>query len=554
MVQNPLSTLSGKSKLNFCIAFLFFSLVPIVYTLYSIPETSNVAIFIKDTAPFWKLNYMNFLKAIKLCKGIFISFAITQMLHYLGGIFAARFLSETNKNIKSELFQKVQRMPMSFFLKWSETDIERNISSYADSFCRIAEICFFYIIPAQSTIFSTLFNSARTSLKDFIFYCGWLIICYFIMKHQLKKIIKMDENLFSSRRKSSSFCNDLYKNILVEKSFQIQSNTYIKFLRFQEKEETDYKNSIYENNKQKSYVGILTNSIFILYVLFNIFFSSETGAVMFKNYNIACYFNLYIWKVFASVLPLFFHFGILSKTRQFFDQSEQKEKDIIVDHPSKIEVKSLSYKVGNKKILDGISFSIDHQVLLIKGASGSGKSTLVSIISGILDCEPGQVFINGVDITKLNKKALLKNISFLTQNSFILNDSIKNNIIIANLNYTEEQLDYAIETSRVVEFTNNNVHELERICGPSGSMISGGQAKRISMARLLIRDIKDNLVILDEPFAHLDKELIEFFKSLILKFKQEKRTIVIIDHTDKCDDFADQILDLKDGSISEISE
>jgi ABC-type multidrug transport system fused ATPase/permease subunit len=553
MIKHPLSTISGKSKFYFLLTFLCLATIPVVYSFYGLAHLSNSLQFISQLShePKLLLNKWNLLSMFHVFKGVLYSLATTQLLHYVGGIFFAFAISDANKHIKDKLFKHIQKTSFSFFQQHGEAEIEKNITSYAESTCKIIELFFFYILPGVSTVIATLANSLYRSHADFTFYSIWLTVFLTFCTFSFRRLARIDEKLFFLKQKNSSFLTDLYKNILIEKTFQIQDNTYLKFLYFQEDEENTYGRSIYENNKQKAYLGMITNIFLISYMAFVLFFSNERSNLLSKC-NIALNFNIHIWRTLASFLPLIFNFGTLYKTMKFFDEKdiERTNKEIVND-PHKITVKNLSYKINKRIILHDISFNIDHEVLVIKGFSGSGKSTLISIITGLIKCEPGSVYIDGKDVNSLDRHLLSEKINFLTQSSFIFNDTIKNNITIANVNHTEEQFERAISNSKVVNFTGGNVHELNRICGPSGSMISGGQAKRISMARLLIRDKGDTLIVLDEPFASLDKDLTEYFKSLIREFKNQRRSIIIIDHTNNCDEFADQILYLSETELPE---
>lgn len=547
MLEHPFSYVSKKSKTYFFLALLCFSLIPIAYTFYSITQISSCISFIKNISSHEPLSAskQNFFLVFNHTKGILFSFLITQLLHYIGGIFFSIALSESNKSIKDFLFKKIQSMPLNFFQKYGEGEIEKNISSYAESFCKTIELLFYYTFPLVISIISTIIKTLINISLDFLFYTGWIVIFGIVAWYSLKRLNEVDGKLFSAKEKSSSFLIDLYKNILVEKAFQIQNATYMKFLYFQEQEEEGYRYSVYKNNKQKAYLGMMNNLIFVGYIIFILLFSKDMKNLIDK-YNLGWNFNLSLWRIVSSSLPLFFHLGCLNKATKFFEYPEEDKKHENIQDPHRIEVKNLLYKVGRKEILKNINFSINHEIIIIKGFSGSGKSTILSILAGLTKCSIGTVFIDGKDITSIDQKFLLDNVNFLTQHSYIFNDSIKNNITIANLHYTEEQFEYAIEKSKVVNFTKGNIQELNRICGPSGSMISGGQAKRIALARLLIKDKGNNVILLDEPFAHLDTSLITFFISLLQEFKEQKRSVIIIDHTNSCDALADQIIYLDD--------
>ena len=207
----------------------------------------------------------------------------------------------------------------------------------------------------------------------------------------------------------------------------------------------------------------------------------------------------------------------------------------IIDEIDTIKVNNLSYKYpnNNKYVLKDITFEINkNDKIGIIGLFGSGKTTLMNIISGLYEIEENKVFINGVDITKINKYSVFNNISYILQKVILLDDTIKNNITLENT-YDGKQIINATNNSCILEDIFKMENEFEEIVGENGHKLSGGQKQRVVIARNIITD-KD-FIILDNIFSALDNNTEKEILNNIMQMKE--KTIINI---------ANKVTDVKD--------
>ena len=198
----------------------------------------------------------------------------------------------------------------------------------------------------------------------------------------------------------------------------------------------------------------------------------------------------------------------------------------IIDEIDTIKVNNLSYKYpnNNKYVLKDINFEINkNDKIGIIGLFGSGKTTLMNIISGLYEIEENKVFINGVDITKINKYSVFNNISYILQKVILLDDTIKNNITLENT-YDGKQIINATNNSCILEDIFKMENEFEEIVGENGHKLSGGQKQRVVIARNIITD-KD-FIILDNIFSALDNNTEKEILNNIMQMKE--KTIINI--------------------------
>lgn len=207
----------------------------------------------------------------------------------------------------------------------------------------------------------------------------------------------------------------------------------------------------------------------------------------------------------------------------------------IIDEIDTIKVNNLSYKYpnNNKYVLKDINFEINkNDKIGIIGLFGSGKTTLMNIISGLYEIEENKVFINGVDITKINKYSVFNDISYILQKVILLDDTIKNNITLENT-YDGKQIINATNNSCILEDIFKMENEFEEIVGENGHKLSGGQKQRVVIARNIITD-KD-FIILDNIFSALDNNTEKEILNNIMQMKE--KTIINI---------ANKVTDVKD--------
>jgi subfamily B ATP-binding cassette protein MsbA len=209
-----------------------------------------------------------------------------------------------------------------------------------------------------------------------------------------------------------------------------------------------------------------------------------------------------------------------------------------------------SYGDENETILDGVNISVEPgQTLAIVGHSGSGKSTLVSLLPRFYDLDSGDILIDGISILDMTLGSLRRNISLVTQDVVLFNDSIRNNLAYGQLKtLSEEELLRAAEAAHVLEFVNELPDGLETRVGDRGVLLSGGQRQRIAIGRALLKNAP--LLILDEATSSLDTQSERRIQDA-LNVLMKDRTTLVIAHRLSTVEKADCIIVLDAGKIVE---
>jgi len=202
-----------------------------------------------------------------------------------------------------------------------------------------------------------------------------------------------------------------------------------------------------------------------------------------------------------------------------------------------------------RRVLKNISFKIKSgEVIALVGESGVGKSTMMDLISRYNIPTSGKIFLDGIDIQKIDLKSLRKQIAVVPQEVSLFNDTLKNNIIYGRLNATDEEIEQAIKAANADEFIDSFPDKIDQEVGERGVKLSTGQKQRVAIARAILKDPK--ILILDEATSALDSRS-EMLVQQALKRLIKGRTTFVIAHRLSTIMHADKILVIEKGEIVE---
>ena len=214
-----------------------------------------------------------------------------------------------------------------------------------------------------------------------------------------------------------------------------------------------------------------------------------------------------------------------------------------------LEFKYVSFSYDNNPVLNNINFKIkSDKCIAIIGSSGAGKSTLVNLVPRFYDVSYGSVLINDVDIKKIDITSLRSQIGIVTQDTMLFNLSIRENISYGVPDSSIEDIINAAKRANAHSFIEKMEDGYDTIIGERGSLLSGGMAQRISIARALLKDAP--ILILDEATSALDTESERLVQEAINEL-MKNRTVLVIAHRLSTIANADEIIVLDDGCIVE---
>lgn len=214
-----------------------------------------------------------------------------------------------------------------------------------------------------------------------------------------------------------------------------------------------------------------------------------------------------------------------------------------------IELHHVTFGYDNKVILKDINMFIDEKkTTAIVGMSGSGKTTLCRLIARFWDIDSGEIKLNGININNYTMETLLKSISFVFQNVHLFNDTVRNNIAFGKSDATMEEIRAAAQKAQIDDFILGLPNGYDTVIGEGGSLLSGGEQQRISIARAILKD--SPIIILDEATSSIDPEN-EYLIQTALQELTKNKTVIVIAHRLNTIRQADCIYVLDSGRITQ---
>lgn len=301
----------------------------------------------------------------------------------------------------------------------------------------------------------------------------------------------------------------------------------------------------------------ITNTIILVFDLIMLFTSAllcQNGEIEFIGVLIS---TIALMSSFGPVIAL----ADLGSTLQNTFAAGNRVLDILDETPIVEEISGMeeisfagataehvTFAYGDETILDDLSVTIPHGFVVgIIGRSGSGKSTLLKLFMRFWNVQKGNVKISDTEIDEINTANLRDMESFMTQETHLFHDSIRNNIRIAKLDATDEEIESACKKASVHDFIMSLPNGYDTPVGELGDTLSGGERQRIGLARAFLHDAP--MMLLDEPTSNLDS-LNEAVILKSLKEERENKTVVLVSHRQSTMRIVDKVYSVEHGRMS----
>lgn len=208
-----------------------------------------------------------------------------------------------------------------------------------------------------------------------------------------------------------------------------------------------------------------------------------------------------------------------------------------------IKIEGLNFSYGDKKILKDFNLSIaKNQIVGIKGPSGCGKSTLLKLIMRFWESDSGKIEIANLDIADINTNSLYEHISYMTQTTELFEGSIRDNLLIAKNDASDEEIRDALRKASILDYVEDLKEGLDTFTRELGDNFSSGQMQRIGLARCFLKNAP--ILLLDEPTSNLDS-LNENIILNSIKNNMKDKTIIMVSHRESSLKICDKIINIK---------
>lgn len=556
-------TYNRKLKKNFYYIQLFIIIFSLIQTLSLILIKPLVEGIISNHK---KIIFDNSLIKFELDFYIFsLFFIFIFILSSFLSVFTLRkilvFSETVAYNLKKIIFLKYINLNYTNFLGHNSSDIQTYISVEINrAVGTIIQPLLFLVYRLIPVIMITIFL-CYINLKLTFFLFSFMAVIIFALIAFFKSKLKMaDRTIHESFLGISKSTADTFRNFKQIKVFQLEKYFF-----------EDFKNVAHKLIKvfaiSRSTELIIKSIIEIIFILFLFILSlrvNENTSLLDLAPNLAAYiFALYrflpgIQTIYATNInirankksvDLLNEINLEEEFKKNFeldkDKSANQDLKSKLDIKKKLEFKGLGYKIKNKIIFDNACFVFEtSKIHLLKGDSGSGKTTLVDIISGLINPQKVDVYIDGKIIDKQKYTNIINQVSYCTQKTALFNSTVQENITFKKIltEIEEEKLNKIIKICRLDNFMGEKELGLKSNVVENGENFSGGQIQRIGLARCLFREF--DILILDESTSALDKKVEE---EIIKDIKKNyfNKLIFIISHSDNLDKYVDQKIYLK---------
>ena len=232
------------------------------------------------------------------------------------------------------------------------------------------------------------------------------------------------------------------------------------------------------------------------------------------------------------------------------EEPELKDVESAVDlkEVSRIDVENVSFAYGEEQILSDVSLSVKKgEILGIHGRSGSGKSTLLKLLMRFYDPKSGSIKINGETLPNINTRSLRDNMAYITQQTYIFNETIEENIRLAHRDATLEEIMEAAKKASIHDFILSLPEGYQTKMTELGGNLSDGEKQRIGIARAFLHNAP--IILLDEPTSNLDSLNEAMILKSLLNVKAEK-LIILVSHRQSTMAICDQVIGIENGRMS----
>ena len=539
---------AGKKSILFYIAMIMSAIsgIMVLMPMVFIHRIIN-SLILNETVDFVYVRENSIYAATFAGLGLFI--------YLIGLILSHVFAFEVEDNIIKSSVKKLINKPLGYFDDKESGRIRKVIISGASethSFLahQLPDMAMTVISPIVLFVFFFMFDW-KLGLVSMVPIIIGMILMSSMMTSETKK---MKEEYYEDLSDLSSQTVEYVRGIPVVKTFAQSIESFDKLYSLIIKiKDLVLKLTMSYTNKMSWFGTISTSTAFFLVpvALLLIKFNGNLANVVANSviyFLIGPIFAVFIMR--TATIKQFSYFAELALDK--IENILEYDDFIYGDKTSSevgIEFKNVSFSYGEENVLDNISFKVKRgeQVALV-GMSGSGKTTIARLAARFYDIKSGEILIGGINIKDFEKEALMKKIAFVFQNSKLFKMSLRDNLLIAKPDATDEEIDNALINSGCKEIIKGLKNGLDTVYGTRGTYFSGGEAQRLSIARAFLKDA--DIIILDEATAFADPENEHLIQESFKKLSKNKTTLMIAHRLSTVVD-VDKILVIEKGRIVE---
>lgn len=538
----------GKYKFSFIIS-LVLTLFSTVCTLY-IPVLAGEAIDMIVSK-----GNVNFAGLTKILILILVAIIIGGISQYFTNTLNNRMANNTVKDMRTDAFNNLQYVPVSYIDSRNTGDIVSRIIADAEQFSDGLILGFQNLFSGVITILGTLFFMFTINIWLALIVLVLTPLSLFVSKFISKRTYKYFKKQSEQRGKETSYIEEMLSNIKVVKSYHRENENSENFDVINEELGKDSLNATFFSSLTNPCTRFVNSIVYAVVGLSGALFAIN-GIITVGNLSASlAYANQYT-KPFNDITGVITELqnAIACAGRLLEVIDAKRESDAKGQLPSNVKgdftVSDVAFSYDkNKELIKNLSFELKSgQRLAVVGPTGCGKTTLINLLMHFYDIDSGSIKVDSVDINTVSRKSLRRNVGMVLQDTWLKSGTIKENIVFGNENVTDEQVIEAAKKSHAHSFIKKLHNGYDTFIGEDGGSLSTGQKQLICITRLMLSP--PPILILDEATSSIDLLTEQRITRSFMKLMKD-RTSFVVAHRLKTIVESDLILVMKDGKVIE---
>ena len=460
-------------------------------------------------------------------------------------------------DLRRELFDKIQRMPLRFFDKRTSGDIMSRVGSDVPAMEKV-------IIEGIDQGLSGIIQIA--AILGFMFYHHVGLTLVTLAPMPLVGLITWLYSKFGAPRYTraaeasadmNASLHDSLAGIRQIKAYTVEPEKLVEFTEKSDEVRAAQMNVVRANAVTWPTVSLVAESGIVIMLAMGTYWLIKDGSVTIGIIGAFLFAWGYLFEPISrlSQLGKTFTSGLVSGRRVYEVLDDQEESHLEDGEEPRTLVGDVVFDdvhfgyVEGEPIVRGVNLRVKHgQTVAFVGPTGSGKSTLLNLLTGFYHPEKGSITVDGVPVRDLSKKWLRARMGFVTQESFLFNTTLRQNLLVAKQGASDDEIWTALEAANAADFVREMPKGLDTVTGERGAQLSGGQRQRISIARALLKN--PPILLLDEATSAVDNETERLIQEALGCLRDDRTSFVIAHRLTTVQD-ADIICVLVDGQVVE---